>query len=354
MTTIINKLKSLMSPEIEAKADVKYAVAIPTTETPHFYGRNRSAALLKKYRTIYQEGGIYTTAVNTYPDFILKDGYHFEGDDPNLVAAVEQWSKNFNFYEVIYEAIIDSLVYGDSYDEIIYGKAGNKVLGISGRQSWLFETVYDSYNVVLGYKQFVDGFSKSIEIPTNNIVHLRLLGMSGAPFGISLIGNSYDEILRDTEIAESSATAIKRHGFPIWQIKVGQSGESVPDAVLDDLEYKFADIQSKHEIITQYDVEILPLNSGGVSGLDVIQKFSIERCLSSMGIPMECIGLGSQTSTYATASVTLEAFNSRISRMRRTIEYAYNTQVIDKVTGIPGAVRLVLDSPMVDGSLEEE
>ncbi len=355
---IISKIKSLitresMAPEVEAKVDVKYAVAAPTNETARFLGRQRNAGLLKTYRTIYTEGGIYTVAINTYPDFILANGYHFESNDPVLLEFVEQWATNFNLYEILYDGIVDSLVYGDAYDELIYSK-NHSVLGLSGRQSWLFETTYDKYNVVQGYRQFTDGFNSAVSIPPDRIFHLRLLGMAGMPFGISLIGNAYDEILRDTEIAEAASTAIKRHGLPIWHVQVGVTGEVVPDAVLDDLEAKFTDIQSKHELITQRDVTITSLNTGGIAGLDSIQKFSVERVLSAMGIPMEALGLGSTSSTFATASVTLESFMYRVQRMRRTVEYSFNTQVLNKVVGINGAVRIVLDSPKVDGTLEEE
>jgi hypothetical protein len=171
-------------------------------------------------------------------------------------------------------------------------------------------------------------------------MHLRLNGMSGGTNGISLIGSAYDDIMRDVRIAEATETAILRHGYPIWQIRVGQTGEMVPDDVLAALETKFEDINSANEIITQYDVEINQLNEGGIDGLSDNSEFSLQRACSALGVPQEVLGLGSTSSTFATANVTMQSFLFVISRMQKTIEYTYNKEVIDKVTGIPGSVKL--------------
>lgn len=343
---IIDKLlgKELAEPEKPEKSGKLYAVAISDEERRHFTTRRVTMQTLNKYKTIYEQGGIFTRAVNRHADYILKDGYEFEGDDPALINAVEEFAHSTNLERVLYESIIDALVFGDSYDEIIYNRPGNRVLGIGGRQSQLFEPQYDDYNNIINFKQYLNDSNTYTTIAPQRIMHLRLNGMSGGTNGISLIGSAYDDIMRDVKIAEASETAILRHGYPIWQVRVGTSGEMIPDDVLAALETKFEDINNANEIITQYDVEINQLNEGGIDGLSDNSKFSLERACSALGVPQEILGLGSTSSTFATANVTMQSFLFVIHRMQKTIEYTYNKEVIDKVTGVPGAVKLKFNS----------
>jgi hypothetical protein len=343
---IIDKLfkKELEEPVQQEKAGKLYAVAISDEERRHFTTRRVTMQTLNEYKTIYEQGGIFTRAINRYADYILKDGYEFEGEDPALVKMVEDFAHSTNFERVIYESIIDALVFGDSYDEIIMNRSGTKILGVSGRQSQLFEPQYDDYNNILSYKQYLNDSNTYSLIEPHHIMHLRLNGMSGGTNGISLIGSAYDDVMRDVRIAEAAETAILRHGYPIWQVRVGTTGEMVPDDVLAALESKFEDINSANEIITQYDVEINQLNEGGIDGLSDNSEFSIERACAALGVPQEVLGLGSTSSTFATANVTMQSFLFVIHRMQKTIEYAYNKEVIDKVTGVPGAVKLKFNS----------
>jgi len=324
---------------VESKA---HAVASSKTEHALWNGKRRNVSMLKQYRTIYNEGAIITQAINAYADFMMSDDYVFVGNDAGLVQMVKDWADNFNFYEVVWGSIVDALVFGDSYDEIIWNTTNSRVLRIGQRQSWLFDTEYDLYGKIICYRQYPDSYTSYIKIPSNRVMHLRLMGLPGAENGLSLIGNAFDDICRDVKMAESAAAAIQRHAFPIWHVRVGETGEEIPDEVLDELQTILKNLSSKNEVITPKDIEIIQLNNGGIAGLTEISQYSLERTLASMGVPLEVVGLGSTSSTYATATVTLQAFTERCRRMARSVEYSYNSQIIDKITGIPGSVRLKL------------
>ena len=46
-----------------------------------FSERKKNAAQLEKYRIIYDQGGIVTEAINSYPMFITANGWWLDGED---------------------------------------------------------------------------------------------------------------------------------------------------------------------------------------------------------------------------------------------------------------------------------
>lgn len=314
-----------------------------------FIERQRNREQLTKYRTIYEQGGIFSEAIDTYALFTFANGWRLEGENQNLVDDVWQWLEKFDFDYVMEQGLIDAFVYGDGFQENIFNR-GNKLDRVVARESWSFDIIHDDHGVINGYKQQIGMFDENeIELEPNQVTHVQIKALGGSVYGVSLIGRALDEIMRDTKTAESSATAVERHGFKKYHIRVGKEGEIVPQDVIQDISKLFQTLETKNEFTTVKDVEIKNIDEGGLEKIDTYNDISIMRACAALGVPEEMLGLR-RGSTDATAVSRIQAFYKKIARIQKRLERIYSHNVIDQYTGQPGAVRLVFND--VDASDE--
>lgn len=317
----------------------------------YFSEQKRTKEQLQKYRTIYEQGGIFSEAIDTYALFVFSNGWRLEGENQKLVDNVWNWLELFDLDYVMEQGLIDTLVYGDGFQENIFNR-GNKLDRVVARESWSFDIIHDDHGVISGYQQQLGAFSEDkIELTPEQITHIQIKALGGSVYGTSLIGRALDEIMRDTRTAESSATAVERHGFKKYHIRVGKEGEVVPQEVILDISKLFQALETKNEFTTVKDVEIKNIDEGGLEKIDTYNDISIMRACAALGVPEELLGLR-RGSTDATAVSRIQAFYKKIARIQKRLERIYSHSIIDQYTGQPGAVRLVFDD--VDATDEAE
>ena len=297
---------------------------------------------LAQYRTIYQQGGPISEAVDCYPLFCLSNGYHLEGDDETLVQSTQDKLDEMFIEQAMWEGIIDAIVFGDAFQENLYG-GGDGLVGVAPRPSETFDILYESDGTITGYVQKLNSYDRGLELKPEQITHLKLFEVGGDVYGTSIVGRAYDEILRDTKIAEAIAASIERHGFPKYHVKVGEKDKPMPtQAEIKDLQSEFEDLQHLNEFVTTYDVEIAQIDQSGIANIAEYGAWAIQRLCTALGVPEEILGLG-RGSTEATANVRLQAFYDKIGTIQKRVARCYNANVVDRITKNPGAVKIVFN-----------
>ena len=322
-----------------------------STKREFFSERARAKELLKKYEIIYNQGGIITEAINAYPMFTTANGWQLEGPD-NLVKKVADSFDKMDFDAILWDGITDALVYGDAFQEIIPNRAGG-VSSIIPRLASSFEIQHDDHGKLRGYTQTVTTNRKEtkIKLKPEQIVHLQFWKLGGSMYGHSLIHRAYDEIIRDTKTAEATATAIYRHGFKKYHIRVGQEGEIVPQEVLKDVDKEFQDLESKNDFVTPYDMEIKNIDEGGLQKIDLYNDISLMRLATALGVPEEILGMR-RGSTDATAVTRVDTFFKKISAIQKRVARCYSLNIIDKIVP-PGAVKLTFNEVNPENSTKK-
>lgn len=312
----------------------------------YFTQRNRDVEQLKRYETIYNQGGVVTTAIDTYAMHATAKGYTLEGKDEGLVDDVKVRLDAMDFGSVCFQGVVDALVFGDCFQEIIRSKRHGDVMYVLPRSARSFDIIHDEYGRVSGYRQTysVLGIPKHNDIGPRHILSFPLFKTGGSMYGRGILPAAYDDIMRDTKTAESTAAAVERHGFRKYHARVGLEGETIPKDVLDAVAGELEDLNGKNEIVTPHDVDIGALDSGPLGNVAEINHASIDRLLSALGVPGELVGLA-WGSTEATAKVKLQSFFLRVSAIQRQVARAYTLQLVDEITGRPGAVGLVFNDP---------
>lgn len=306
--------------------------------------RNRDGAQLDLYDRIYEQGGLITEAIDQYPLSILSAGYTLQAKPGYLsyIDRVEDVFDRVDIEQVMHQGILEAIKTGDSFQELVGGRGSmrDELVSVITRASKDFDIDHDEYGIVTGYTQHVgSGFLReTIPFRLDEMLHLQLFPVAGSVYGKSLIGQALDDISRDTWTADGTTEAIKRHGFRRHQVKVGQPGEKIPQKDIDDVYDEYTKLDKQTEIVTQHDVEIVTLDQGSLE-IKGYYEWSVERLCTALGEPCELLGLG-RGSTEATAKVRLRAWASKIGTLQQRAARQLNRQLVDRITGVPGAVWL--------------
>lgn len=314
-----------------------------------FGEKKRDADRLKKWWRVYEQGGLYAQGIDMYAYATFANGYYLDGKE-SAVKDVEDNFAQFDFDTVGMQGIIQSLVFGDSFQEAVSTRGNlNVPVSIAMRDSSTFEIDPDpsGNGIIKGYIQTLPDIPP-VKLKPEQIIHLQLIP-SGDLYGISLVGRAYDDIIRDTKTAEASAEAIDRHGFKKYHIQVGQEGELVNQEVINQVSKQFEDISTKNEWTTSADVNIKNVDDSGLEKIEEYSNITLMRAAAALGVPEEVLGLR-RGSTDATAVGRIDLWlKTKISAIQRSVARTYTLQYIDRIVE-PGTVKIVFN----DVSEEDE
>ena len=336
LNRIINLAKKLPNP--------KTIVATDKKKQSFFVNPQRDLA---RYENIYRQGGLVSQAVDIYAQFVLSPGYIFTGDEKET-KGIEDWAQDIDFDSLIWLGVVDALVYGDAIQENVFNKIREDVLYVVPRNPSYFNINFNKWGVITSFTQRVE--ESEISLRPEQVTHLQLIPLSGENYGLSLLARAYDEIMRDVRTAESTAKAIERHGYPRYHIKAGsiEHDTEYKDEDKRDIGRQFVELKADNEFVTNPDIDIIPIDVQGVSKVSSYNEWSLSRLLGAMGVPSEVIGTGQSTTTYATASVEIVSFITKIKTMQRRVARSYN-RLIDIKTGVPGLVKLEFNKIDMEG-----
>jgi len=311
-------------------------------------GRDDNATRRKKVERwirMYERGGPVADAIDAYALFALTNGYDLvcESGAERLKEQVQAWFDQpwVDMDQIFADGILSAVLAGDAYQEIIPTRTGQGVWGIVSRDPSTFSKNCDEYGRVISYSQFVPGRTgftdEEIQIEPDRMLSFSLFHIPGQIYGLSLMDRAEDDINRDCDTIESITKAIHRHGTPKNQWAIGSDEHRATAADLEDVEKQIEKQDAKTDYVTHHDVVIKPLDVSGIQNADTYSNIMLQRVACALGVPEEMLGLG-RGSTEATATVRMKVFMDKISTIQQRVARAYNRQLIDRITGRPGAV----------------
>ncbi len=311
-------------------------------------GRDDNAARRKKIQRwirMYERGGPIADAIDAYALFALTNGYELVCEDgaDGLKDQVQAWLDQpwVDMDQIFADGILSAVLAGDAYQEIIPTRTGQGIWGIVSRDPSTFGKNCDEYGRITGYSQYTPGKSglteEEIPIDPDRILSFSLFHVPGQVYGLSIMDRAEDDINRDSDTIESITKAIHRHGTPKNQWAIGSDEHRATSADLDDVEKQIEKQDAKTDYVTHHDVAIKPLDVSGIQNADTYSNIMLQRVACALGVPEEMLGLG-RGSTEATATVRMNAFLDKIGTIQQRVARAYNRQLIDRITGRPGAV----------------
>ncbi len=313
----------------------------PTRTFPH----------LRKLRNMYKAGGYISTGIDLYPLYTFGEWHSLESDDETAKKQVEEFLDRVNFNAITTTLMVDALVVRDGVAEIVYGNGQLNAtpVNIVVRPAECFDFRTDVKGRIEEYIQMYDnqghGLTIGIPLKPSQILHYQFSHDPSSPYGVSLFERALHDIKRDTRVIDAVTDGIVMHGTPKWQPAVNKNRPDAPPLSEEDwekFENEFKDINARDNFPTEGDVELIMHDTQGVPNVQQYSDVTMARVCAAIGVPAELIGLRQGTSD-ATAVSRISAFYKQIKLVQKDIERLWNLQVIDKVTGKPGLVKIKLN-----------
>jgi hypothetical protein len=321
-------------------------------DVPDFFKRRKIEEHREKYWRIHEQGGIVTRAINAYPLYITRNDYRLESEDETLKDTIQEWLDDIDIMACVYDLVQAALIQEEGYQEKVRGRGnGRGIVKIAhGPECDVkrFYTKRDDHGTITGFEQTTGAMDhETTPFKPNEIFYLRLN---------SVVHEAYDDIMRDVKTAEATASAIARHGFGKFHIKVGKEGENIPPTTIKNVGKEFRKLKADNEFVTPHDIDIDNVDKNSVQHVGEYSDWSLPRMVAALGVPEELLGLRRGT-TDATARTRKETFFATISAMQKPVNRAVNRQLVnDKLAELnrrPGEVKFILNDPDPKDEIEK-
>ena len=118
---------------------------------------------------------VLTRATELTADLCTYNGYTFIGDESVVTKAREQFDDEFDFDQVIYNTILQLVVYKEAYIEVEWNESHTQVLGLSPLPTECMKINYTESGELVGYTQKLEGKAESEwpKFASDEVIFLR-------------------------------------------------------------------------------------------------------------------------------------------------------------------------------------
>jgi len=280
---------------------------------------------LKKYEEAYINDGIILEAINTIARSVTSKGYQIKASTPEAQENLEELDDDVDLSVFMTCDVRDSLIYGPSFKERIYN-IRNELVDLKMINPRTMIINFDAYNNIKNYTQKTGGYlGKKQDIDAKYIALFGLNKISGTQDYVSVVGASYDTIIRMARADRGISYYIDRHGFKKYLITAGVNGEYISPEKIKELKSEFKNITAKNEFIVDSSIKVENLDEGD-NDIGSISDYFLTKVTAGIGIPEEHLGLG-RGSTEATAKVKENISEDKISAIQKLLARHYQKEI---------------------------
>ena len=292
---------------------------------------DRSQSALRTYWKYYSGDGTIFASINITAWNTIMVGYYLSSDDNDTKQFIDKYLSKLSLSRVLRQAVLHTLIFGDSYIEKIYNKKGDlSRLKVVDPRTMIIN--YNKYGDVESYQQEINGRTLNKVIKPEDIIHIRFFEIPGSPYGLSLIAPNKDTIDRKVKTDEALFKAIQRHGTKKWVCKVGseKDGQIPPDSVMEDINKKLEDINSINEFVVPWFIDLKTIDEKGIEGVEEYFNYFQTQLVVGLLCPEEALGMG-KGSTEATARIKAIMYERMIKAFQYEISDIITTELINPI-----------------------
>lgn len=301
----------------------------------------------RDFEFVYHSFPLGFQGVNLIAHEVVARGFQVIHDRPEAVKFMAEWMDNVNFQEKLFDGIVNTLVFGNGYWEVVFEEEGETVDELIVMDPMLVDFKKDEQNRIIfdmdtgvpkGYIQKTGTFKKEddIQFSQEEIAHFAFFKLRGHHAGTSLFASVMRSIAHAMNTERSVAEAIFRHGFAQYNITVGKEGTIVTQGQIDEVTSQVKDLQVTNEYVHSDDIQVEVLEAKNTRSYDKYADSFISNIISGMGIP-EPLLLGSgESSNKATADVQSRHFRSMIESIQIKLKSVIEDKVFKKIAELQG------------------
>src|SRR3990167_2394795 len=298
----------------------------------------------EKVEEAYCRIGIVSAIVNGITDSIVGD-FSVKSKNKNIQAIINNLIKETNFQTILRPWVREAVSKGNGFIELDLKNLKLRVMNANNMY-----VLRDKKSNILGYNQFIGNLNRLtlgtnllINFKPEQIAHLAFNKIPNDPYGIGTIWPNMVTInyLAGAEI--SSHQLIERKaGAPI-HVKIGQPGETVQNADIDDFKSKLQYMNHKTEWVTDGSIsmEVLDFKDLG-KNITEIANHDIEQIAIGTEIPLVYLGVGNIPEGLAIAQG--EKYQRSIQSKRLLVQSVIEEKIfkpILKANGLSGDIEFI-------------
>jgi hypothetical protein len=208
----------------------------------------------RKTELLYRMDPLIFAGVNRLRRAIASPRIYFSGPNTDDVETLETWAKTVNLKKVLWEAILDIIIYGYAVIEKVKDSKGNIVQLVTIDPKTV-DWQKDSNNKILmdqnlnpvGLVQTVD--NEEIKFSMNEVILLNFFTLGPECLGISPLEPAFKPSWIRMNLEEAYGEALYRHGFPVIYFNIGDADHPVDAALIADAKKILRDLESAEELI---------------------------------------------------------------------------------------------------------
>lgn len=215
----------------------------------------------------------------------------------------------------------------------------------------------DNYGNPVGWKQETSGFwNKSQKLDFDRVAYFTYTTVGDEELGIPLCETIYKTVFRLMNIEEGLATAIFRHGFPLYDVTVGTNDKPPTKTQIDNAAQEVAGLNYKSEFVhpPNYNVKLMESYSLG-KGNEYTKDF-IRGIASASGLPEWALTSSAENLSRASAEALMKESKPTAKDLQLNLKLFLEEQILAKLAkkqGVEEVPRVeFMQVPLLDPEVE--
>lgn len=208
----------------------------------------------RKAELLYRMDPLIFAGVNRLRRAIASPRVYFSGGDEKDRISMEAWARTVNLKKVLWEAILDIIIYGYSVIEKVRDSNGIIVQlviidpkTVDWQKDSAGKILLDKNLNPIGLVQTID--NDGTNFPMNDIVLLNFFTLGVECLGISALEPAFKASWIRMNLEEAYGEALYRHGFPIIYFNIGDINHPVDAPLIADAKKVLRNLESAEELI---------------------------------------------------------------------------------------------------------
>jgi hypothetical protein len=208
----------------------------------------------RKSELLYRMDPLVFAGTNRLRRAIASPRIYFIGGDDEDRITMEAWARTVNLKKILWEGILDIIIYGYSVIEKVRDSKGNIVQLVTidpKTVDWQKDAdgkiKLDENQNPIGLVQTVD--SDTIDLPMKDVVLLNFFTLGVECLGISPLEPAFKASWIRMNLEEAYGEALYRHGFPIIYFKIGDVDHPIDAPLIAEAKKILRDLESAEELI---------------------------------------------------------------------------------------------------------
>ena len=293
---------------------------------------------------IYRSDAIAFSIVNRFTNAITAPGYSLQCKDPEQEHRWNEWMMEVRFKRNIQRAVRNAWIYGNGYIELVMNRAQNNIVKLSNVYPPTMDFQKDKDGRIIleletkepvGFTQTIvtKTGKKGINIPRENIAHLKIVELGEGHGGISPFEPLYKAEIIHLNIDEAMGESAFRQAFPIYVAYVGNQDHDPTLQELDETHKEILKVGQKSVFTLPWYTRLERIESPNTDAVARYADYFLDVITAGTGFPRALL-IPTPRVTYAALERQGIEYEKQVKEFQEFLEEQIEDQVFRRMVAI--------------------